>query len=236
MDNRKRIHSVLWLTILLVVGIVRISVATEYEKVPILMIHGMGGNSTNWNTMKQRLRDNGYEDRLLYTIDMVNNGSLCSENHVTQISNKVEDIVLESGFERIDVMGHSRGGLNLYNYMRFDNGTNRVRNWISLGGSNHMCSTLYGPSPSDPTPGDQTLYTSIYSLTDELVAPEIAIIEGARNISIEKASHFTLIRNAEVFSYVLETLQGNGLNDGVAVSEPPATPTGLRILSSADLK
>ncbi len=198
----------------------------------------MGANSTSWFMMEQHLRSNGYDNNLHYTIDITDNFTLCSENHVTQISEKVEEIVLETGFKRIDVIGHSRGGLNLYNYMRYDNGVNRVRNWISFGGSNNMsCFGFYGSSSSDPTPGDYTAYTSIYSLADELVRPDMAIIKGARNISISNASHFTLAMDSEVMSYVLKALQGTGLNNGVAVFQPegPSTPTGLRVISSTDL-
>ena len=205
------------------------------------MVHGMGANSTSWFMMEQHLRSNGYDNNLLYTIDITDNFTFCSENHVTQISEKIEEIVLETGFKRIDVIGHSRGGLNLYNYMRYDNGVNRVRNWISLGGSNNMsCFGFYGSSSSDPTPGDNTSYTSIYSLTDELVSPDMAIIKGARNISIASASHFTLTTDSEVMSYVLKALQGTGLNNGVAVTQPnqpsaPSAPDGLRVISSTDL-
>jgi triacylglycerol lipase len=238
MNKRKIIHLVFWMAVLILFGIVGTSVAAEYEKVPILMVHGLGGNSSAWSEMKQYLRSQGYDDKLLYTIDMTDNLNLCSESHVSQISAKVEEIVAETGFKRIDVMGHSRGGLNLYNYMLFDDGVNRVRNWISLAGANNMrCSGLYGNPPSDPTPGSYTGYTSIYSLTDELVSPQVAIIEGARNISIENASHGTMIRNTEVFPYVIQALQGAGLNDGIAMLDPegspPSPPTGLRIITSA---
>jgi len=219
MVKRKMTYFGLGLAILFVVSNFRISAAADYPKVPILMVHGMGGTSASWYSMIGSLRSMGYDDRLLYTIDMSDNYALCADSHVDQISNKVEEIVSETGFDRIDVIGHSRGGLNLYDYMRFDNGPNRVRNWISLGGVNqYSCSTN---PPSDPTPGSQTLYTSIYSTSDELVTPELAMIEGARNIAVESVSHFTLTFDAGVFSHVLEALQGKGLNDGASgVSEP----------------
>jgi triacylglycerol lipase len=239
MNKRKIIRSVFWLAVLFVFGIAGASVAAEYEKVPILMVHGLNGNSSDWNVMKQYLRSKGYDDKLLFTIDMTDNQTLCSENHVAQISAKVEEIVAQTGFKRIDVIGHSRGGLNLYDYMQFDNGANRVRNWISLAGANNMrCPVFNGSPSSDPTPGSHTGYTSIYSLTDELLSPQVSIIEGARNIALENASHYTMPVNKEVFPYVIEALQGAGLNDGIALVEPtdttpPSPPTGLRIISSA---
>ena len=231
MVSRKITHSALGLAILFVVSIVRISAAADYPKVPILMVHGTGSTSSSWYYMIRYLRSNGYDDRLLYTIDMSDNYTLCAESHITQISNKVEEIVLESGFNRIDVIGHSRGALNLFDYMRFDNGSNRVRNWISLGGPNNFsCVTNQNP-PSDPTPGDQTLYTSIYSTSDERVTPALAIIEGARNIAVDNVSHYRLTLDPVVFPHVLEALQGTGLNDGEGLSQPPLPPTGPEITS-----
>ena len=41
------------------------------------------------------LTQNGYSANLLYTIDLTDNWFLCSKNHVTQISNKIEQIVSE---------------------------------------------------------------------------------------------------------------------------------------------
>ena len=123
--------------------------------------------------------------------------------------------------------------------MRYDNGASHVRNWISTGGANNVrCPGIYGTPPTDSTPGDHTSYTSIYSLADELVNPDIAIINGAKNISVENASHFTLTKDAEVFAHVLNALQGAGLNDGVAVSVPkrPSFPPGITILLSTDPK
>jgi len=234
MDSRKITPFALGLAILFVVSIVEISAAADYPKVPILMVHGMGGSSSNWSTMISKLKANGYDAQLLYTIDITPNSTLCSESHVTEISNKVDEIVAESGFNRIDVMGHSRGGLNLYDYMRFSNGTSHVRNWISMGGVNNWPCSFNQDPPADPTPGDQTLYTSIYSTADTLVTPSMATIAGARNISVDGVNHLTMPSNAVIITHVLEALQGTGLNDGAGVSKSPSAPTGVRLLSTAN--
>ena len=70
--------------------------AAEYKKIPILMVHGLWGNSNAWIPLKQYLTQNGYSANLLYAIDITTDNSvLCSKNHVTQISNKIEQIVSE---------------------------------------------------------------------------------------------------------------------------------------------
>ncbi len=238
MNNRKLKYPVLYLAVILAVGNVCISKANaEYEQVPILMVHGLFGNSSAWNELKTYLTQNGYDETLLYAIDItIDNGALCSKAHVTEISNKVEQIVSESGFERIDVIGHSRGSLNLYNYMRFDNGANRVRNWISLSGANNACPTLYGEYPEDPTPGDTTEYTSIWSKGDVNVSEAMATIVGARMVELFGLSHSQMLNSSEIVPSVLEALQGNGLNDGSPYTKPPSAPIYLRIITPTDLR
>ena len=191
-----------------------VSVYAEYQKIPILMVHGLGGNSSSWYFVKARLKANGYPAKLLFTINMQDNYVLCAKSHVEQISDKIEEIVATTGYSQVDVIGHSRGGLNLYDYMLFGNGIYRVRNWVSIGGANNAYCFIYGHYIGDPTPGN-VLYTSIYSLADRAVKPYLAIIKGARNIPIDKSrnvSHISLLFDPLVFAYILEGLQGMGLN------------------------
>lgn len=185
----------------------------DNEKIPVLMVHGMGGNSSGFDAMRQELANAGYDSELLFAMDMTEDNSLlCSLKHVPEVDKKVEQIVRETGYDRVDVIGHSRGGLNLYNYMRFGNGANRVRNWISLAGANNNCPGLYSNPPADKTPGEKTKYTSIFSINDELAGVETRIIEGARNIELTGLSHSELKSDAKVIPYVLAALKGSGLN------------------------
>ena len=182
--------------------------------VPLLMVHGLGGRSTNFDTIKRRLVENGYPEEWLFAIDLVPNNTTCDPGHVDQIHDMVESIVQSTGFERIDLLGHSNGGTDNMNYMRYSNGTERIRNWVSIGGANDFaCQHVFGPPPEDPTPGDQVLYTSIYSTDDKIVPNEASILEGARNIAVSGVSHVGLLFNEQVFQLILEALQGNGLND-----------------------
>lgn len=196
-----------------------------YEKVPILMVHGMYGASSNWNTMKSWLKGEGYTDDLLFTINMDNNWSLCYAGHKEQIADRVDDILVQTGYDRVDVIGHSRGALNLYDYIHFAGGTETVRNFVSVAGALFMCGGSYG---SDLTPGDQTAYTSIYSPDDYLVGKRP--IDGANNVELSNINHITAIMNQTVFTYVMDALEGDGLNDGQPVNQedpvinPPNEP------------
>ena len=62
--------------------------------------------------------------------------------------------------------------------------------------------------------------------------PNMAFLEGARNIELEDLSHIDMVMSEDVFPHVLGALQGNGLNNGSVFSETPSPPTGLRVISS----
>ncbi len=187
----------------------------EYPKSPVLMVHGLNGSSSNFNKIKQGLIEHGYPSTWLYAIDLVPDNSTCDPGHVEQIHTMVEKIVQETGFQRIDLLGHSNGGMDNMNYMRYNNGTQRVRNWVSIGGANNFtCEGAFGQlAPSDPTPGDNVLYTSIYSTTDNLVPTNVSILKGSRNLSVSGVSHINLLFDTNVFQFILEALQGKGLNN-----------------------
>ena len=277
-----------------------------YPKLPVLMVHGLGGSHSNWDSIRIGLVEAGYDIDLLFTIDTVPNTSTCDPGHVHMIYEKVEQIVRETGYDQVDVIGHSNGGTDLMNYMRYSNGTRRVRNWVSIGGANNfrcrvsfinppqqvlpvpqqpLYPTLqdtfpigwdplpppwvptdlnddgvlersymdvakanklrdfrlpgisYGPPVGDPwTPGQTTLYTSIYSVDDEVVANEDSKLEGGRNIAVGShppeddpdyaaglveyepipngVGHIQLLsEDTVVLPLIIEALQGNGAND-----------------------
>jgi triacylglycerol lipase len=209
------------------------SAAADYPKVPILMVHGLGGSSSGWTTMETKLKSAGYPAELLFTVDVADNSTMCATSHITDIHDAIESIVAQTGYTQVDVIGHSRGGTDLYSYMRYSNGANRVRNWISLAGANNYnCNSTYGTPPADPTLGAQTLYTSIYSPDDGLVPESWSIIQGANNIEVAGVSHLQFPTSATVFPYVLNALQGTGLNDGVGLLALPSAPSNLTLANS----
>ena len=180
---------------------------------PLLMVHGFNGHSHNFDTIRERLVEDGYPSEWLYAIELVPNNAACDPGHVTQIHDMAEKMVQETGSEHIDFLGHSNGGTDGMSYMRYGEGAKRVRNWVSIGGAdNFTCESSFGTPPSDPTPGGDTLYTSIYSIDDRVVPNAASIMEGARNIAVSGISHIELLFDETVYRFILGGLQGNGLN------------------------
>ena len=79
------------------------------SKIPILFVHGWFGASYVWNTLIPKLVDLGYDRDMLYTISIgTDNSQLCSRAHVPQIAYLIEQIVVDSGYSEIDVVGQIR--------------------------------------------------------------------------------------------------------------------------------
>ena len=206
-----------------------------YPMMPVLMVHGLYGNKYNFSTLKIRLIKAGYPSSWLYAINLVPNDTMCDPSHVDQIHTAVEKIIMETGAAQVDLIGHSSGGLDNLNYMRYSSGRQYIRNWIALGSPLHInCRPSFQMPPEDMTPGDQTLYTSIYSTTDGVVPPSLSILDGARNIELSGISHGALLTNKEAFQYILQALHGAGLNDASAA--PRLTQPSLLPLRWAQLK
>ncbi len=206
-------------TILLVLISISVTVQTvsseEYPILPVLMVPGLGGYPINFSTIKARLVRHGYPANWIYTIALTPNDMMCDPGHVEQIHTAVEKIITETGSQQIDLIGHSNGGVDNLNYMRYSWGTEYIRNWIALGSPLVVtCQGSFGMRPDDPTPGN-VLYTSIYSAVDTVVPPRLSVLEGAQNIELLDVSHSGLLFDEDVFNYLLEALHGQGLNDNL---------------------
>jgi len=214
----------------------------------ILFVHGYwaDGNIT-WSNIIKKLKQDGYEEFTLFNPTFKNVYG-CDPEHAEEIAGWVEDIMGETGEEKIDIVAHSMGALNVRYYIKNLCGYKYARNVIFIAGANHgtvtacldfvncgskqMCvkdyegawmenEYLYGINSCDETPHDGILYTSIYSEYDEIIVPSgNSYLDGARNLALEeKAGHAGILFSDETYKYLKDALAGNGLNDNVPSPE-----------------
>lgn len=76
---------------------------------PLLILHGLFGQSDNWNTLAKRFGDNGFE---VYTIDQRNHGLSphSSEWNYDAMASDVREFIDEHQLEHPVLIGHSMGG------------------------------------------------------------------------------------------------------------------------------
>jgi triacylglycerol lipase len=187
---------------------------------PILFVHGWAENESLWTTMIGNFSREGW------TREELNNWRYnTSQSNVTtarEVRTKVEEILARTRATKVDIVSHSMGGLNTRYYLKNLGGTEKVDDWVSLGGPNHGTSTanlcgeascvemrvgstfLRELNATDETPGAVN-YGTWWSSCDEIINPdESVLLTGATNTAAGCVTHVGLTSNATVFTGVKE--------------------------------
>ncbi|MFV2196871.1 esterase/lipase family protein [Nocardiopsis sp. LOL_012] len=194
------------------------------ERNPVLFVHGYSGNASNWDEMIDDFVDDGWDRDRLYAITYDYNASNVTTAEL--IADEVDDILDETGAEKVDIVAHSMGSLSSRWYVKFLGGTETVDNWVSLAGPNEGswvelpcvqtapgCAEVVRGSDfldqlngGDPTPGDVS-YTTFRSFCDFIVLPSASVsITGADNNSVGCVSHISFVSDNGVSDDVRDTL------------------------------
>jgi triacylglycerol lipase len=187
---------------------------------PILFVHGWSESESLWTTMIGNFSREGW------TREELNNWRYnTSQSNVTtarEVKTKVEAILRATGATKVDIVSHSMGGLNTRYYLKNLGGTEKVDDWVSLGGPNHGTSTanfcfeascvemrvgstfLRELNATDETPGAVN-YGTWWSSCDEIINPdESVLLSGATNTEAGCVTHAGLTSDARVFTGVKE--------------------------------
>jgi hypothetical protein len=218
--------------------------APDYSKDPVLMVHGYFlGEGPTWTWMEGKLKNAGWPSNYLFKIEF-NDGTGCNPEHGEQIAGMVQMVRMVTGKDKVDLLVHSMGAVDARYYIKYLCGYQYVRDVVMVAGANkgtavacldlitcgakQMCvgfgddawkdnSFLLALNSCDITPGADILYTSIWSGLDEIVVPQKnSVIEGARNIKMNAlVEHALILLSQETLGYVIEGLNGGGLNNNV---------------------
>lgn len=192
---------------------------------PILFVHGYGGSSTNWDTMKSRFRADGWKDYELYAYSY----SFINSNASTaaEMRDQVDDILRRTGATKVDIIAHSMGSVSSRHYLKSLGGSAKVDAWVSLGGPNHgtdavenqQCnftpcreivpgsSFLLALNAGDETPG-LTRYATWRSPCDTTINPdESVILLGATNNLTACIGHFDFLVDATIYQQVRQFVE-----------------------------
>lgn len=97
---------------------------------PVLLIHGYLATRGSLALLERRLNEQGhlvlsYRLGLLHTADIGESAAL--------IARKIESIAAQTGLDRMDIVGHSMGGLVALYYLKRLGGQRRIRRLVMLG-------------------------------------------------------------------------------------------------------
>jgi triacylglycerol lipase len=156
----------------------------EAAGTPILLVHGMIDNRAIFRVLTRKLHAHGFER--VYTLNyspMTNDIRTAAE----KLAARVEELIAQTGYERIHIVGHSLGGLIARYYVQRLGGDERVHTLVTLGTPHHgslaahlvpvqLCRQLRPSSDlfaelDEPAPGCRTRFVAVWSDIDQLVVP-----------------------------------------------------------------
>ena len=216
--------------------------AADYSKDPVLMVHGYFlPDFATWASIEGKLIADGWPPEYLFgqTFDSVVG---CNPNHAEAIAASVAEIRAITGRDKVDLLSHSMGGLDCRYYIKYLCGYKFVNDVVMLAGANHgsimacldplscgadqMCiglgedAWMNNPfladlNACDTTPGEDILYTSIWTEFDEIIVPQSgSILPGALNHELDTfAEHAAILINNEAYEWVKIGLNSGGSND-----------------------
>jgi triacylglycerol esterase/lipase EstA (alpha/beta hydrolase family) len=108
---------------------------------PVVLVHGTFANSGSWSALSPRLANAGY---CVFALDygcQALGPAVCAtgpiEESAQQLSDFVNRVLAATGASKVDIVGHSQGGMMPRFYLRFLGGTARVHRLVGLAPSNH---------------------------------------------------------------------------------------------------
>jgi len=196
-------------------------------RTPVVFVHGLYHNHTAWCLYLRWFRKWGWEH--LKTVKL--KGKFRSIQDYRQIlDGQIDQVLSQTGSTKVDLVGHSMGGLVIRSYLTGDDAKTKVRRVVTLG-SPHQGSKLavfgVGRAVKEMVPNSAFLddlnrtiqmpqqghFYTIYTILDNMVLPnESAILTADRMSAVETRpiDHVSLVyckHTADLVRQCLESSQ-----------------------------
>src|SRR5215813_7072413 len=180
---------------------------TAPHPTPVVLVHGLGGAGSNFLVLRRFLASHGvrnfagfsYPPRVDY------------QRLVPRLARRIEDVCRDTGAPRVDVVGHSLGGLVARHLVELGDAS-RIRRLVTLG----------APYYSERRPEREL---AIFAAHDPFVPTPAD--GGGRMIVVEDCGHFNLLQHPAVLHAVARflrmTVASGGAEVGHAVSRRTRT-------------
>lgn len=192
---------------------------------PVVLLHGFIDNRSVFVLLRRSLARHGWRH-----LESLNHSPLTSDIRTAAelLGRHIEEICARTGHERVDIVGHSLGGLIARYYVQRLGGDHRVRTLVTLGtphagtavaplaGALPIVRQMRGGSaPIEelrlPAPGCRTRFVSFWSELDQvIVPPEAACVDhpdlDAVNVRVTGIGHLALPVHPAVAAAVRQAL------------------------------
>ncbi len=200
---------------------------------PVLLLHGFVDNRSVFALLSRNLRRNGWT-----TVQALNYSPLTGDvrDAAVLLAEQVERLCEITGHQRIDIVGHSLGGLVARYYVQRLGGDARVRTVVTLGTPHSGTRAIPFASPhplirqmrpnsellrelGKPATGCRTRFVAFWSELDEFMVPaETARLDHpdltARNVLAPAIGHLTFPVNSAVVAAIQQELGVAEESDG----------------------
>lgn len=189
--------------------------------VPIILVHGYFSNRGYFRYLARWLEEQGHGPVFAPNFPVVLSSI---EAFAAKLHAEIERIAAGCAQERVILICHSMGGLAAREYLR-THGNGRVARLITIASPHHGtalaalglganarqmcrgCEFLAGLEAYESKGGGQVRAVSIYSLHDNLVAPqETSRLPWARNVTLFGLGHLKIIDAPATFAALREAL------------------------------
>lgn len=153
---------------------------------PIVFVHGNGDTGGIWQTLAWRFESNGWPRERLHAIDVPyplgrdddgkpQPGRTSSAEHMAWLKAEVDKVLQATGARQVVLVGNSRGGLAIRNYIQNGGGDRTVSHAILGGTPNHGIWNVPGRNPGSEFAGNgpfmQALNAPKNANGDEVTGP-----------------------------------------------------------------
>jgi triacylglycerol esterase/lipase EstA (alpha/beta hydrolase family) len=204
---------------------------------PVVIVNGTLSPEFVTEPLAARLRADGYTVRIFVLTDL---GTGDIRDTARDLATFVDGVRAETGAARVDLIGHSQGGLVERQFVKTEGGAAEVDSLVMLGSPNHgttaaslaemfgggdclgfvACQQMATDSPyvQELNAGDDTIgnvrYTSIYTAYDELATPYSTsrLDDGATNVLVQAQCPFRFVGH---LGLILDGAVYDGIRDAL---------------------
>ncbi|MGW7061446.1 esterase/lipase family protein [Streptomyces sp. NPDC054904] len=217
---------------------------TRGQRPPVLLLHGFTDNRSVFVLLRRALGADGRRRVETYNYSPFTRDLRVTARHLAR---RVEELCERGGQDRVDLVGHSLGGLVARYYVQRLGGDARVRTLVTLGTPHsgtrvapfmdaHPLVRQMRPESEvlaelgAPSPGCRTRMVAFWSEFDGLMAPTgTARIEhpdlNATNVQVTGIGHLALPVHPAVITAVRRALDGPVSDATAPTAAPVAAPT-----------
>lgn len=191
---------------------------------PVVLVHGLFGAPWNWNTLRDKLIASGYTSDQIITFGYNSTGqSNVRTSH--KLATAIDDVLARTGADKVDIIGHSMGGLNSRWCIKYDGCGGKVDDWVSLAGPNNgtantgLCwylitcremapgSSFITKLNAGPTLPADVSGTVVWSPNDGVVTPATStVLPGVEVFEVPGVTHLGMLTDAKVAGIAMDAI------------------------------